>query len=93
LLGSTKRIKLPALSDPVEPFGLDVPIRGVGTVSVIAGVFGALPPYRYSQKELTDSFVNIPDFEGYEDIVRQLHASAKVNSRHLWCYRGRGTRR
>lgn len=46
-------------------------------------MFGALPPYRYSQRELTDSFLNIPDFEGYEDIVRQLHASAKVNSRHL----------
>jgi alkylresorcinol/alkylpyrone synthase len=52
-------------------------------MSVIAGVFGALPPYRYSQRELTDFFVSIPDFEGYEDIVRQLHASAKVNSRHL----------
>ncbi len=52
-------------------------------MSVIAGVFGALPPYRYSQRELTDSFVSIPDFEGYEDIVRQLHVSAKVNSRHL----------
>lgn len=52
-------------------------------MSVVAGVFGALPPYRYSQRELTDFFVSIPDFEGYEDIVRQLHASAKVNSRHL----------
>lgn len=52
-------------------------------MSVIAGVFGALPPYRYSQRELTDFFVSVPDFEGYEDIVRQLHASAKVNSRHL----------
>ena len=52
-------------------------------MSVIAGVVGALPPYRYSQRELTDFFVGIPDFEGYEDIVRQLHASAKVNSRHL----------
>jgi alkylresorcinol/alkylpyrone synthase len=52
-------------------------------MSVIAGVFGAVPPYRYSQQELTDFFVGIPDFEGYEDIVRQLHASAKVNSRHL----------
>jgi alkylresorcinol/alkylpyrone synthase len=52
-------------------------------VSVIAGVFGALPPYRYSQEELTDFFVSIPEFEGYEDIVRQLHASAKVNGRHL----------
>lgn len=52
-------------------------------MSVIAGVFGALPPHRYSQRELTDFFVSIPEFEGYEDIVRQLHASAKVNSRHL----------
>jgi alkylresorcinol/alkylpyrone synthase len=52
-------------------------------MSVIAGVFGALPPYRYSQRELTDFFVSIPDFAGYEDIVRQLHVSAKVNSRHL----------
>jgi alkylresorcinol/alkylpyrone synthase len=52
-------------------------------LSVIAGVFGALPRYRYSQRELTDFFVSIPEFEGYEDIVRQLHASAKVNGRHL----------
>ena len=52
-------------------------------MSVVAGVFGALPPYRYDQRELTDFFVSIPEFEGYEDIVRQLHASAKVNSRHL----------
>jgi alkylresorcinol/alkylpyrone synthase len=52
-------------------------------MSVVAGVSGALPPYRYSQRELTDFFVGIPEFEGYEDIVRQLHASAKVNSRHL----------
>ena len=52
-------------------------------MSVIAGVCGALPPHRYSQRELTDFFVSIPGFEGYEDIVRQLHASAKVNSRHL----------
>jgi len=52
-------------------------------MSVIAGVFGALPPYRYSQRELTDMFLSVPDFQGYEDIVRQLHTSAKVNSRHL----------
>ena len=52
-------------------------------MSVIAGVFGALPPYRYSQQELTDMFVSIPEFEDYEDIVWQLHANGKVNSRHL----------
>ena len=52
-------------------------------MSVVAGVFGALPPYRYSQRELTDLFLSVPGFEDYEDIVRQLHTSAKVNSRHL----------
>ncbi|MDT5218469.1 MAG: alkylresorcinol/alkylpyrone synthase, partial [Mycobacterium sp.] len=41
-------------------------------MSVIAGVFGALPPNRYTQRELTDFFVSIPEVEGYEDIVRQL---------------------
>jgi alkylresorcinol/alkylpyrone synthase len=52
-------------------------------MSVIAGVSGALPPNRYSQGELTDFFLAIPEFAEYEDIVRQLHASSKVNSRHL----------
>jgi alkylresorcinol/alkylpyrone synthase len=52
-------------------------------MSVISGVFGALPPHRYSQREVTDFFVSIPGFGDYEDIVRQLHASAKVGSRHL----------
>src|SRR5690242_16622945 len=66
-----------------ERFRLDVRAKGVGPMSVIAGVFGALPPYRYSQQELTDMFVSIPEFADYEDIVRQLHANGKVNSRHL----------
>jgi alkylresorcinol/alkylpyrone synthase len=42
-----------------------------------------LPPHRYSQRELTEFFLSIPEFQEFEDIVRQLHASAKVNSRHL----------
>lgn len=52
-------------------------------MSVIAGVFGALPPHRYSQKEITDSFVKFPGLQEHEEIVRHLHAAAKVNSRHL----------
>ena len=42
-----------------------------------------LPPNRYSQDEITDAFVAVPGFAGFEKVVRGLHASAKVNSRHL----------
>jgi alkylresorcinol/alkylpyrone synthase len=52
-------------------------------VSVIAGVHGVVPPHRYSQEEITDAFVAVPAFTGYEQAVRSLHASAKVDSRHL----------
>jgi alkylresorcinol/alkylpyrone synthase len=52
-------------------------------MSVIAGVHGALPPYQYSQDEITERFVQVPGFADYEEIVRALHASAKVKRRHL----------
>jgi alkylresorcinol/alkylpyrone synthase len=52
-------------------------------VSVIAGVHGVLPPNRYSQDEITDTFVAAPGFAGCEQVVRGLHASSKVNGRHL----------
>jgi alkylresorcinol/alkylpyrone synthase len=52
-------------------------------MSVIAGVFGALPPHRYSQDELTDAFVEFPGLKDHEAIVRRTHAGAKVNSRQL----------
>jgi alkylresorcinol/alkylpyrone synthase len=52
-------------------------------MSVIAGVFGALPPHRYSQSEITDSLVELPGLKEHEGIIRRLHAGAKVNSRHL----------
>jgi alkylresorcinol/alkylpyrone synthase len=52
-------------------------------VSVIAGVHGVVPPHRYSQDEITDTFVAAPGFDRYEQVVRGLHSSAKVNSRHF----------
>jgi len=51
--------------------------------SVIAGVHGALPPNRYTQDEITDAFVQIPGYAGHEDVIRGLHKSAKVNTRHF----------
>jgi alkylresorcinol/alkylpyrone synthase len=52
-------------------------------MSVIAGVFGALPPHRYSQAEITDQFVHFPGMKEHEEIIRRLHAAAKVNARHF----------
>lgn len=53
------------------------------TVSVIGGVRGVLPPHCYPQSEITEAFIGWPGFGEHEDIVRQLHASAKVQSRSL----------
>jgi alkylresorcinol/alkylpyrone synthase len=52
-------------------------------MGVIAGVFGALPPHRYSQGEITEEFIKFPALKEHEDVVRRLHAAAKVNSRHF----------
>lgn len=52
-------------------------------MSVIAGVFGALPPHRYSQNDITDSFVKFPGLKDHEEIVRRLHIAARVTSRQF----------
>lgn len=51
--------------------------------SVITGVRGELPAHRYSQAEITDAFLDIPGYGDYEDAVRGLHRSAKVDNRHF----------
>src|SRR4051794_29101279 len=55
----------------------------VNSMSVIAGVQGSLPPHRYTQDELADGLTGFPGFGDYEEIIRHLHKSAKVDTRHL----------
>ncbi len=52
-------------------------------MSVIAGVHGVLPPHRYTQSEVIQALLDLPGYEGLEEPIRRLHASAKVNSRYL----------
>src|SRR5258707_573979 len=51
--------------------------------SVIAGVHGALPPHRYTQAEITQKLIDLPANAPHEALIRHLHASSKVASRHL----------
>ena len=52
-------------------------------MSVIAGVYGALPSHRYTQSEVTQALLELPGYENLGEPIRRLHASAKVNSRYL----------
>jgi alkylresorcinol/alkylpyrone synthase len=52
-------------------------------MSVIAAVHGELPPRRYTQDEITEALLALPEYRPYEDGIRALHKSAKVNSRHM----------
>jgi alkylresorcinol/alkylpyrone synthase len=52
-------------------------------MSVVAAVRGELPPRRYTQDEITEAILEIPGYRQYEDGIRALYKSAKVNSRHM----------
>lgn len=51
--------------------------------SVVAAVHGALPPNRYSQSEITEVLVQLPQFAPHADLLRRFHETVKVNHRHL----------
>jgi len=56
----------------------------VERVTTLAGVHATLPPYRYTQAELTAAFTEVclgPD--GNQSLLERLHAHARVSSRHL----------
>ena len=67
----------------IELFGGSPRFSDVAVTSVIAGVRGVLPPNRYTREEITDAFVEFPNFQPFEKVVRALHAGANVDSRHL----------
>jgi alkylresorcinol/alkylpyrone synthase len=52
-------------------------------MSVIAAVRGELPERRYTQAEVTEALLEIPGYAQYAEPIRKLHASAKVDSRHM----------
>ena len=52
-------------------------------MSVIAAVRGELPEHRYTQAEVTEALLEIPGYAQYAEPIRKLHASAKVDSRHM----------
>jgi alkylresorcinol/alkylpyrone synthase len=52
-------------------------------MSVIAGVHGVLPSYRYTQSEVTQAMLDFPGYENFGNVVRSLHKSAQVNTRYL----------
>ena len=53
-------------------------------MTTIASVHGALPPYRYRQDAITDAFCEwCVTSHAEELLVRRLHKSARVDTRHL----------
>jgi len=54
-----------------------------GPTSVIAAVRGALPANRYSQNEITEALVQLPQFAPHAELLRRFHQTAKVNYRHF----------
>ncbi|MDT5018914.1 MAG: alkylresorcinol/alkylpyrone synthase [Mycobacterium sp.] len=54
----------------------------MGSVSVIAGVRGELPPHRYTQGEITQTLIET-GWDHLSDVLHSLHASAKVNTRYF----------
>ncbi len=52
-------------------------------MSVITAVHGIVPPHRYTQDELTELFLDLLEDRSHETLVRRVHRSARVHTRHL----------
>lgn len=60
-----------------------VPTDQRSSMPVIITVHGELPPWRYTQNEITEALLEIPDYVEHEQLIRAVHASADVQNRHL----------
>ena len=52
-------------------------------MTVVAAVHTALPPHRYQQDEVTDMFAGLLNQPRRLPLMRRLHSSAQVHTRHL----------
>jgi alkylresorcinol/alkylpyrone synthase len=73
------------VNNHMNPTGVRPRVHRVAkeNVSVIAGVHGVVPPHRYTQAEVIQALLELPGYDGLAEAVSRLHASAKVQSRHL----------
>ena len=44
---------------------------------------GELPPHHYTQSEITQAVIDLPGYGEFDSVIRSLHASSSVRSRHL----------
>src|SRR3954447_18336794 len=58
-------------------------IRGWGPMTTIAAVCGAIPEHRYEQPDITAMFGDLLSDASRVGLLRRVHASAGVRTRHL----------
>jgi alkylresorcinol/alkylpyrone synthase len=78
-------MRVPAIADPA-PSRPTAPRRAAvpGAVTTVAAVRTALPPHRYAQEDLTEPIGDLCLAPGADRaLLRRLHASAGVRTRHL----------
>ncbi|MFE9172968.1 type III polyketide synthase [Streptomyces kebangsaanensis] len=79
-------MRVPVIVDdvPLPPPTVPRPASLPGTASTIAAVRTALPPHRYAQDDLTEAIGDLCLAPGADRaVLRRLHASAGVRTRHL----------
>jgi hypothetical protein len=69
----------PRRGHSIEPAGTGDRGHIMAAVGVIARGQATLPPRRYSEHKVTESFTSFPGFQTFDDMVRRLYARSKVS--------------